>query len=37
MNILWRAAYQRCRAVGVDAEALTRVGRGIGNGIPAAQ
>lgn len=37
MSIPWRAAYQRCLDVGVDADALTRVGRGIGGGTPSAQ
>ena len=33
----WRAAYQRCLRVGVDPDALTRLGRGIGGGTPSTQ
>lgn len=32
----WRAAYPRCRQVGVDRAALTRLGRGIEGGTPSA-
>ena len=33
----WRAAYHKCLRVGVDSDALARLGRGIGDGTPSAQ